>query len=117
MNMEKPKEATTSTSETNTSDRITVNVPVTVTIKIPVKIDVPIPQENMEESTEFGCMVVDPSTCPDAVAAALVAAQSDETCNKAFDGLMSAALRFKDSFSEVDVYVTPFAGIIKETKL
>lgn len=107
----------TGSSETSKKETTTVNVPVTVCIKVPIEIDVPIAADKMEESQEFGCMVVDPTTCKDAAARALVVANQDRVVGEAFQRLVSAAMRFQEQNPGVEIYMTPFAGLVKETKL
>ena len=94
-----------------------INVPITVTISVPVEVDVYVPDEKKTVDEELGCYVVDPNDCVEAVQAAIIAAGVSEAATKAFDGLTSAAMRFQEHYPEVDVYITPFAGLIPEQKL
>lgn len=94
-----------------------VSVPVSVTILVPIEVDVAIPEESKEPSEELGCVVVDPTDCPDAMAEVLRVSQVSVPVTKAFDALMSAGMRYKEAFPNSNVYYTPYAGLVKEQKL
>jgi len=110
-----------STAQKNASDgekqKQVVKIPVSVSIVVPVEVDVFIPEEKKTPDENLDCCIVDPTECHDAANAAIIAMNSSQAACKAFDGLTSAAMRFKEAFPEVDVYLTPFAGLIPEQKL
>lgn len=96
---------------------VTVSVPVTVTILVPVDVSLSVDDSLLEHNEQLGVNLVDATQCEEAANAALIAADADTTVNKAFNGMVSAAMRFKEAFPEVDVCATPFAGLVPETRV
>lgn len=106
----------TDTKEKKEKPKTIVRVPVSVVISVPIEIDVDIPDTAKTYSEDFECDMVEVSECPEAVDKAIATSGTNEVTGKAFDGLWSAATRFKDHYPEVDIYITPYAGLIPETK-
>jgi len=94
-----------------------IKVPISCVITVPVEIDFDLDKLEKTASEEFGCFVANPLENREAAEMAVNAANNSTAACKAFDGLTSAAMRFKDVFPEVEIYVTPFAGLVKEQKL
>jgi hypothetical protein len=94
-----------------------VNVPITITVKVPVDVAMEIDESLKNPDETLGCQVVDPTKCPDAVNSAVDAASLDESCCAIFDGLLATAMRLQQEHPESTIYASPFAGVVKETKI
>lgn len=108
---------TTEKEKTEKENRVVINVPVSCVISVPIEIEFDSGKLELEESEELGCYVANPLDNQEAAEKAVSAATQSHVASKAFDGLTSAAMRFKEVFPDVDIYVTPFAGMVKEHKL
>ena len=94
-----------------------VKVPVTVVLLVPIEIDIDVDDALLQPDDNLGVNLVDANQCEDAANQALIAAHDNETVQKAFDGMLSAALRFKEAFPGVDICASPFAGLVPETRI
>lgn len=94
-----------------------IKVPVNLSIVVPIEVDINPDDVDKEPSEEAGCFIADPMSNQEAVQRAVDAVIQSRACTKAFDRLTSTGIRFREEFPEVEIYVSPFAGIVEETKL
>jgi hypothetical protein len=94
-----------------------VSVPISVVVAVPLEIDVSIPEEMKHDSDMEGYKTVDPTECDEAVNAAIEAYQASDACGRILNALLSAAIRSKEKYPDVEISITPFAGLVEETKL
>ena len=116
MNTGETEAKVTESNETEKRNTITVNVPVTVTVSVPIEIAGEMP-DNAVPFEELGCMMIDPNQNPDLACLAVEASQASDAVGRTFDRMVSTALRLKEKYPDIDIYITPFAGLVEEQKL